>query len=99
MINAVVRGKEHALQDRAKKWINSRAGWWCYRATPPPVGVPDLLCCYRGKFVGIEVKTPKNPKPTPIQFYTHEEIRDCDGIAFVAVGWDGIKKVVESIET
>jgi|TARA_R100001369_G_scaffold64904_1_gene92135 hypothetical protein len=29
-------------------------------------GVPDVICCYRGHFIGIECKAGSN-KPTPLQ--------------------------------
>lgn len=46
------------------------------------VGIPDLLCCYRGRFVGLEVKQPGN-SPSPVQMVVLQEIVSAGGIASV----------------
>lgn len=45
-------------------------------------GVPDILCCYRGKFIGIECKA-NGGKPTRLQLSNLQAIRDAGGLAFV----------------
>tara|TARA_R100000995_G_scaffold21814_1_gene9203 strand:+ start:2214 stop:2507 length:294 start_codon:yes stop_codon:yes gene_type:complete len=45
-------------------------------------GVPDIIVCYRGLFIGIECKAGKN-KPTPLQEKNMEDIRKAGGIALV----------------
>lgn len=45
-------------------------------------GVPDILCCYRGKFIGIECKA-NGGKPTRLQLSNLQSIRDAGGLAFV----------------
>jgi hypothetical protein len=46
------------------------------------VGIPDILCCYRGVFVGLEAKIPGNT-PSPKQLHVLDEIADAGGIAAV----------------
>jgi Holliday junction resolvase len=45
-------------------------------------GVPDLLVCCKGKFLGIELKGPTG-KPSELQLYNIEEIKKAGGIALV----------------
>lgn len=45
-------------------------------------GVPDIIACYGGYFIGIECKAGTN-KPTALQEQNLERIRDCKGIALV----------------
>ena len=45
-------------------------------------GVPDIVCCYKGKFIGIECKAHGN-KPTALQQSNLEEIVNNGGIAIV----------------
>ena len=47
-------------------------------------GVPDIVACFRGRFVGIEVKAnaKKNP-PTDLQMKNLREIGEQGGIALV----------------
>ena len=57
-------------------------------------GIPDIICCINGRFVGIECKAGKN-KPTPLQLYELRLIRDNNGIVAV-INEDNIE-VVEVI--
>ena len=45
-------------------------------------GVPDIICCYKGKFIAIECKAGKN-KTTALQERELDEIRSAGGIALV----------------
>ena len=45
-------------------------------------GVPDILCCFEGHFVGIEVKAP-NGKPSRLQIYNLKKIDEAGGIAIL----------------
>lgn len=46
------------------------------------VGIPDLLWCFRGRFVGSEVKQPSRDL-SPIQRVVLHEIYDAGGVASV----------------
>lgn len=45
-------------------------------------GVPDIICCIDGKFLGIECKAGSN-KPTALQEKEMQAIRDAGGRAIV----------------
>ena len=45
-------------------------------------GVPDIIACLGGKFIGIECKAGKN-KPTPLQEKNLKEILGAGGVALV----------------
>ena len=45
-------------------------------------GVPDLLMCINGRFVGIEIKVGKN-KPTPLQKVSIVKINQAGGIGLI----------------
>jgi len=45
-------------------------------------GIPDIICCAEGKFIGIECKAGKN-KPTPLQEKNLNDIKLNHGIALV----------------
>ena len=45
-------------------------------------GVPDIICCIDGKFLGIECKAGSN-KPTALQEKEMQAIRDAGGRAVV----------------
>lgn len=58
-------------------------------------GVPDLVCCMGGRFIGIECKAGKN-KPTPLQEKEMADIRAAGGTTLV-VNEDNINDVKELI--
>lgn len=45
-------------------------GSWLNLGTP---GWPDIIACYRGRFLGIEVKR-RGEQPGPLQLRAHEEL-------------------------
>lgn len=45
-------------------------------------GVPDIVACFKGRFIGIECKAGKN-KPTPLQEAALKRIVECGGHALV----------------
>jgi Holliday junction resolvase len=45
-------------------------------------GVPDIVCCYRAVFIGIECKAGSN-KPTPLQEAEMAKIRQAQGFTLV----------------
>jgi Holliday junction resolvase len=45
-------------------------------------GVPDIVCCYQGRFIGIECKAGKG-KTTALQDKNLKEISEAGGLAMV----------------
>lgn len=60
-------------------------------------GIPDIICCYRGRFLAFEVKTPKG-KTTPLQDIAIRKICEADGIALVVRSVDDVKSVINEME-
>lgn len=59
-------------------------------------GVPDIICCFDGYFLGIECKAGKN-KPTPLQEAEMQKIRDANGSTLV-INENNIDDVREFLE-
>jgi len=62
-------------------------------------GIPDIIGCYCGRFVAIEVKIDSN-KPTPLQTHYIEKIREAGGFAEV-VTYVNLKRIyrIQNTET
>ena len=60
-------------------------------------GVPDLLICHRGRFIGVEVKAGSN-KPTALQLDNLKKIIDAGGEALV-VNELNINQLIEVLES
>jgi Holliday junction resolvase len=62
-------------------------------------GIPDIVCCYKGKFIGIECKS-NGKKPTALQQSNLEEIVNNGGIAIVIdeTSVFNLKQIIEETE-
>lgn len=65
---------------------------------PRELGVPDILCCYKGEFIGIEVKGPKG-KPSAHQLVQLERIKIAGGRAFIAQSIDDVERELKDLIT
>jgi Holliday junction resolvase len=46
-------------------------------------GLPDIIVCMEGRFIGLETKMPDGGDPSPIQRFIHEKIRKSGGEVYV----------------
>lgn len=75
---------EARLSQKIQKAIRAR-GAWCFKVHGGPMqmsGVPDILACYRGVFVGLETKMPGGDTSN-IQEYVHGQMRRAGGVVAV----------------
>jgi hypothetical protein len=59
-------------------------------------GVPDIIACYKGRFIGIECKAGKN-EPTLLQKHNIKEIQRNNGLAIV-VNEDNIEALLTLVK-
>ena len=75
--------QEKNFENRVKKFLTDEK---CYfikywgGGEYTKAGVPDILCCCRGCFIGIEVKAPTG-KPSKLQLYNLKQIDKSGGFA------------------
>lgn len=63
-----------------------KQGIFCFKVHGGPMmmaGLPDVIACVEGKFIGFETKMPDGKNPTQIQLFVHEKIRKSGGEVFV----------------
>lgn len=60
-------------------------------------GVPDLLACYRGRFIGLEVKMPGN-YPSKIQEYRIAQIMAAGGVVVVPYNVAEALKALDEVD-
>lgn len=77
--------KESTLQRKILKALKPHGFFVVIHGGPyQRVGLPDIIGCSRGRFVGLEVKLPGEPHPpTPSQLQVLKEITRAGGIAAV----------------
>ena len=59
-------------------------------------GVSDIIACYKGKFIAIEVKSPGR-KPTDFQLEFLQRVKNCGGIGIWTDNIDEVINVLSSI--
>ncbi len=59
-------------------------------------GIPDIICCYRGKFIAFEVKTAYG-KTTALQDATINKIHKTGGTAAVVRSVLDVRAIMEAI--
>lgn len=57
-------------------------------------GIPDIIACLKGRFIGIEVKDGNN-KPSELQLAHGRQIVKAGGIFGVAYSVEDVKKLLE----
>ena len=60
-------------------------------------GIPDIIVCFKGRFVGLEAKVGKN-LPTKLQAATIDKIRQAGGTASVVRSVDDVRQIIEGLE-
>lgn len=64
-------------------------------------GIPDILACYRGKFLGIEVKGGSSYGLTDLQKYNLKKIREAGGIGICVYpsGWEQFLEMLDRLDS
>lgn len=88
--------RESAIQKAIITWLREQG---CYAVNihghpMQEAGVPDILSCWRGRFLAIEVKC-SGETTTPIQAYHLEQIRKAGGVTLVAHSLEEVRRELE----
>ena len=76
---------EKNFEERVKKFLKSEGCWFLKYwggAAYTKAGIPDLLVCCKGRFLGVEIKAP-NGKPSELQIYNLKKIDEAGGFAIL----------------
>ena len=92
---------EGKVKDACKKFLKERGAWFFMPVSNGmgQVGIPDIICCYKGMFLAVETKAPgKRGSTTPNQDRVLQEIQNADGWAIVVDNVDQLKEFIITIE-
>lgn len=75
---------EKQFEKKVKAFLETKGCWLLktWSNGTQRKGVPDLLVCCNGYFLGVELKAP-NGRPSELQLWNVQKIRDAGGIALV----------------
>lgn len=91
---------EASLTDKIKQYLKSVDGlffWKEHGGQYGSSGIPDLIVCYRGRFIAFEVKSDKG-KTTVLQEITIRKIIKAGGYAMVVRSVEEVRSVIEALK-
>ena len=90
---------EKDLVEQIRRYLNSVKDlffWKEHGGQFGTAGIPDIIVCYKGRFIGFECKQPGR-KPTRLQSITLRKIMLAGGLGIVVTSLYQVKEVIESI--
>ena len=83
----MIMKSEQAIQSDILKYLKSVGAYTIKVSAATKAGIPDIICCYKGRFIAIEVKRPEaKTNVSPLQVANISMIVNAQGRALVA--WD-----------
>lgn len=83
----MIMRSEQAIQSDILKYLNSVGAYTIKVSAATKAGIPDIICCYKGRFIAIEVKRPETKtNVSPLQLANISKIVNAQGRALIA--WD-----------
>ena len=96
----MARTPEAAVKAKVVAILKDEGAYYFFPATHGygRSGVPDIVCCVGGLFLGIECKAGKN-KPSALQVVEIEAIRRAGGVAVVVneENWELVRPLVAKL--
>ena len=92
---------EGKVKEACKKYLKAIGAWFFMPVSNGmgQVGIPDIICCYKGMFLAIETKAPgKRANTTPNQDRVIEAIKGADGWAIVVDNVDQLHEFITAIK-
>ena len=85
---------EKQIQLGVMRYLKTRGGWWKKISDKFQKGIPDILGCYEGFFIAIEVKQPSG-KLTKYQEHESISIDEAEGIYGVVYSIADMREMFE----
>jgi Holliday junction resolvase len=93
--------QEKTYENKIKKFLEAEGCYFVkfFANAYTKKGVPDIICCCNGYFVGLEVKA-DNGKPTELQIKNCEQIRASGGFAWIVYpsAFTNIKELIRNLK-
>lgn len=93
---------ETRLTNKILKELRAKGGWWMkvHGSASQQQGVPDIIGCYRGLFVAMEVKLPASSSTLSVyQRHTLSRLRQAQASAYVVRSSEAALKILGSIDS
>ena len=93
---------EKQFENKIKAELHRRGAWKVkfFANAYTPSGIPDVIACYKGRFLGIEVKGGSSYGLTDLQKYNLKKIREAGGIGICVYpsGWQQFLNLLDRLD-
>lgn len=91
---------ERTVVKNILKRLRARGGFWIkVHGSPFQIaGIPDIIGCYHGRFIGFEVKRDASGKATPLQLYMLKKIRAAGGVTALIFTVDKAEAILDRLD-
>lgn len=88
--------QETNLQKKIQEYLVSKGAYEfkVHGSAYMKAGIPDIISCYKGRFIGIECKVGKN-KMSKVQEEHRDQILAAGGIHILAYKLEDVQKIIE----
>ena len=91
--------KEQVIQTKIQKYLSSQGAYVVKVIQASKKGVSDLLVCYKGQFLAIEVKTPETLHTvSDLQEYNLNEVVKAGGYRCVASSLEEVEILLRRVD-
>lgn len=91
--------KEKTITNQILKYLKSEPECFAFKEHGGIYGIsgiPDVICCYKGKFMAFEVKTSQG-KLSKLQEITIKRINESGGMAFKVTSLQEVKDILKGM--
>ena len=87
--------EEKKFENKIKEFLKTLPNCWFFKhwaGMYSQKGIPDIMCCINGRFVGLEVKA-SNGRPSPLQVRCVKLINEAGGYAVIVYpkDWEQVR--------
>ena len=91
---------EQKIQRQILNYLESIGAYSVKIIAATKAGIPDILACYKGIFLGIEVKTPETKyNVSELQKYNLSQIEKAGGYTAVVWSIEQVSDLIELVES
>jgi hypothetical protein len=87
---------EQSIQRAIIKELEKRGAYCVKVIQAHKAGVSDIICCYRGRFLSLEVKTPQG-RVAPLQEYHLDKVREAGGIGEIVRSVGDVRELIDNL--
>jgi len=94
------RKLESDIQSKIIKYLESQGAYATKVVVATKNGVPDIICCYQGRYIAFEIKrdSQKVDRAGELQKWNIQQIKKAGGVGFIVCSLEEVRSIIETIK-